>query len=167
MRLGIPANAEVRIARDRIDTLIATLSGRGPAPPAEQPPMRALSIRLRAPAGDFWIETTTPETQWVESALNLIHDDYAVWRWTVVPQRRGRGRLTLMVSARTIGRDGIAADAAPPDRVIEVKVGANYRSTVSRWAGWLVAMALGAVLTHFGGQVWTLVRFTARKVLGL
>ena len=68
MRVGVPAPAEVRIARDRIEGLIATLNGRGAAPPGEPPLTRALSVRLRAPGGDFWIEPATPETQWVDSA---------------------------------------------------------------------------------------------------
>src|SRR5438876_1210443 len=112
MRVGVPTTAEVRIARDRIDSLILALNGRGSAPHVEHSLTRALSVRLRAPGSDFWIESATPETQWVERAPSLIHDDYAIWRWSVVARRRGRGRLTLMVSARTIGRDGIAAETA-------------------------------------------------------
>ena len=106
MRVGVPVAAEVRIARDRIEGLIATLNGRGAAPPGERPLMRALSVRLRAPGGGFWIEPATPETQWVDSVHGTNHDDYASWRWTVVARRRGRRGLALMVSARTVGRDG-------------------------------------------------------------
>jgi hypothetical protein len=156
MRLGVPASAEVRIARDRIEALIATLSTRGSAPLAEQPLMRALSVRLRAPGGDFWIEPAAPETQWVDSASSLIHDDHAVWRWTVVARRRGRGRLSLMVSARTVGRDGVAAESAPPDRIIEVRIGSNWGQAIRRWAGWSLAVLAGAAVGHFGEQIWTL-----------
>jgi hypothetical protein len=156
MRLGVPASAEVRIARDRIEALIATLSTRGSAPLAEQPLMRALSVRLRAPGGDFWIEPAAPETQWVDSASSLIHDDYATWRWTVVARRRGRGRLSLMVSARTVGRDGVAAESAPPDRIIEVRIGSNWGQAIRRWVGWSLAVLAGAAIGHFGEQIWTL-----------
>lgn len=153
MRMGVPANAEVRIARDRIEALIATLSSRGSVPLAEQALMRALSVRLRAPGGDFWIEPAAPETQWVDSASSLIHDDYAVWRWTVVARRRGRGRLTLMVSARTVGRDGVAAETAPPDRVIEVRIASNYAQIARRWAGWILALLAGALIGHFSEPI--------------
>jgi hypothetical protein len=166
MRVGKPAGAEVRIARDRVDALVTALNGRASASPADRPLMRALSIRLRAPQGDFWIEPTAPETQWVETATGIIHDDYAAWRWTVVPQRRGRGRLTLIVSARSIGRDGVTADLAPPDRSIDVKVGANYGSAIARWLGLLAAMAVGALLGHFSQQAWTVITLVARKALG-
>ena len=53
MRVGVPAAAEVRIARDRIEGLIAVLNGRGAAPLAERPLTRALTVRLRAPGGNF------------------------------------------------------------------------------------------------------------------
>ena len=151
MRVGVPAAAEVRIARDRIDGLVATLNGRGAAPLAEPPLMRALSVRLRAPGGDFWIEPATPETQWVDSSSGTIHDDYAIWRWTVAARRRGRRRLTLMVSARTVGRDGLAVESTPPDRVIEVKVGGNYGRAAVRWVGWIAALAGGRGARHVLG----------------
>lgn len=166
MRVGVPASAEVRISRDRIDTLIAALSGRGALAPAEQSVTRALSVRLRAPGGDFWIEPATPETQWAENASNLIHDDYAVWRWTVVAQRRGRGRLALMVSARTVGRDGVAAESAPPDRVIEVKVRSNHRQRLARWTGLLIAVLLGGIIGRFSDQLWSQGLIAIKRALG-
>ncbi len=166
MRVGVPAPAEVRIARDRIEGLIAVLNGRGAAPLGEQPLTRALSVRLRAPGGDFWIEPATPETQWVDSASSMIHDDHAIWRWTVVARRRGRGRLTLMVSARTVGRDGLAVESAPPDRVIEVKVGGNYRQVAARWAGWILALLAGAAIGSFGEQIWALAVPAIKQALG-
>jgi hypothetical protein len=161
----VPAGAEVRIARERIDALIATLSSRGSVPLPEQPLMRALSVRLRSPGGDFWIEPATPETQWMESGSSLIHDDYAIWRWTVVARRRGRGRLTLMVSARTLGRDGVAAESAPPDRVIEVRIGGNLGRTLGRWTGWIVAMLAGAAVGYFSDQIWALAGMVLRRVI--
>jgi len=166
MRVGVPAPAEVRIARDRIEGLIAVLNGRGAAPLGEQPLTRALSVRLRAPGGDFWIEPATPETQWLDSASSMIHDDHAIWRWTVVARRRGRGRLTLMVSARTVGRDGLAVESAPPDRVIEVKVGGNYRQVAARWAGWILALMVGAAIGSFGEQIWAMVVPAIKAAIG-
>jgi neural Wiskott-Aldrich syndrome protein len=154
MRVGVPAAAEVRIARDRIEGLITTLNGRGAASPGERPLMRALSVRLRAPGGHFWIDPATPETQWVDGANAVAHDEPAIWRWTVVARRRGRGRLALMVSARTVGRDGHALESTPPDRVIEVKVGANRGRTVARWAGWIAALLAGAAIGIYAEQIW-------------
>ncbi len=69
MRVGVPSSAQVRISRDRIDGLILLLmKGRGMAHRPEALITRALSVRLRAPDGGFWIEAASPETQWVETA---------------------------------------------------------------------------------------------------
>ncbi|HWB46496.1 MAG TPA: Clp protease, partial [Hyphomicrobiaceae bacterium] len=152
MRAGLASACEVRIARDRVDGLIAALNG--PATRPDSYAVRALSVRLRAPNGGFVIESASPETQWIENTSSMIHDDHAVWRWTVTPRRAGNGRLVIMVSARTIGHDGVAADTAPPDRVIEVKVRGSALRGLGRAAGWLVVAALGAAAGRFGAQLW-------------
>ncbi len=111
MRVGVPTAAQVRIARDKIDGLIhLLLTGRGMPQRPDAFVTRALSVRLRAPDGGFWIEHTSPETVWVDTASGIQQDEQATWRWTVTPQARGRGRLVLLVTARTVGRDGIAAE---------------------------------------------------------
>jgi len=88
MRVGVSTTAEVRIARDKIDGLLAALNGRDPHSSADL--TRALSVRLRAKKGIFWIEPATAETQWIESEPGRIVGDFITWRWTVVPRRRGR-----------------------------------------------------------------------------
>jgi neural Wiskott-Aldrich syndrome protein len=163
MRAGVPATAEVRIARDKVDGLLAALNGRDPSPSANAFLTRALSVRLRATKGGFWIEPVTPETQWVESGSGRVEDDYIAWRWTVVPRRRGRSRLTLMVAAHTTGRDGIAAKSSPPDRVIDVKIRANHLRRALRLMGWIAAAIAGAALA----QYWPLAFFMIRKTLGI
>ncbi len=60
-------------------------------------------------------------------------DDFASWRWTITPRERGRQRLQLLISARTIGADGLTAETALPDQMIEVRVGVNYARTAARW----------------------------------
>ncbi len=52
------------------------------------------------------------------------------------------------MSARTVGRDGIAAETAPPDRVIEVTVRPNLVRRLVRWAAVLVLFGVGAALGH-------------------
>ena len=157
MRVGVPSSAQVRISRDRIDGLILLLlKGRGMAHRPETLVTRALSVRLRAPDGGFWIEAASPETQWMETASNLPQDEQVAWRWTVTPQRRGRGRLILVVTARAVGHDGIAAETAPPDRVIEVAVTGGRLRRLAGWGGFLAALVLGAMLGRFGNEFWAL-----------
>jgi hypothetical protein len=166
MRVGTAANAEVRIARDKIDGLLLALRNRDGQVSGEAPLVRALSVRLRGTKGGFWIEPTTPETQWVEGQRARIEDDHVVWRWTVVPRRRGRSRLTVMVTVNTAGRDGVVATTSPPDRVIDVSIGVNERRRAARVAGWILAGLVGAALAHLGPQYWPLLTALFTKAFG-
>jgi hypothetical protein len=109
-----------------------------------------MSVRLRAPDGGFFIETASPETQWIERAMLLSSDDFASWRWHVTPREKGKKRLQLIISARTVGADGLAAETALPDQVVTVRVRTNYGKTVSHWMGWGVAALIGGLLAKFG-----------------
>jgi neural Wiskott-Aldrich syndrome protein len=155
MRAHKPATAEVRIARDKIDALLRALNKTGNGQRADTFMVRALSMRLRAPSGGFWIEPTSPETQWLDGANSLVHDEYVLWRWTVTPQRPGRGKLLLALSARTVGLDGLMAQSAPPDRVIEVKVKGRPLRSALRWLGWIAALATAAALGRVGDELWS------------
>src|SRR5262249_47407218 len=73
MRAGTRVSGEVRVARDKIETLMRALTGSVPHRPGAHL-ARVLSVRLRAPNGGFLIEATSPETQWIESNANLVHD---------------------------------------------------------------------------------------------
>jgi hypothetical protein len=162
MQSGRPANAEVRIARDKIDGLMLALLNRGVRPEAY--PTRTLAVRLRAPNGGFSIEANSPETQWIDRSGSNLSDGFAAWRWTITPQNRGRNRLLLTVSARLIGPDGLVAEAAPSDRAIEVRIGANYRRLAQRWAGWLAAVFVGAAIAQFGGELLTVASSLLRQL---
>jgi neural Wiskott-Aldrich syndrome protein len=167
MRLGSPAPAQVRITRDKIDGLILLLlSGRGMPHRPDAFVARALTVRLRAPDGGFVIEPGSPETQWVEAAAGLQQDEFVGWRWNITPQRRGRGRLLLVVTARTVGRDGIAAETSPPDRVIEVVVKGGRLRGVLRWSSLLIALLLGAAIDRFGTEFWRLGAALFKRMTG-
>jgi hypothetical protein len=146
MRLGAAATAQVRIGRDKVDSLMQLLTGGRVQHHPEAVVARVLSVRLKAPDGGFAIEAVTPETQWIEAAGGPQQDDHVSWRWTVTPQKRGRRRLQLVVAARTIGRDGFAAETAPPDRVIEVAVRPRVVRRLLRWTAFLLLFGVGAAL---------------------
>ncbi|MFZ4808578.1 MAG: Clp protease N-terminal domain-containing protein [Hyphomicrobiaceae bacterium] len=156
MRVGVPEIVEVRIARADLQNVAIGLEGRGTPVRHDLVVTRAMSVKLRAPEGGMWIETASPETQWIESRPGLMSDDFASWRWTVLPERRGRARLQLVAAARTVGADGLAAETALPDQIIEVRVGVNYGRLASRWGGWAVAAILGGVLAKFGEDAFKL-----------
>ena len=46
------------------------------------------------------------------------------------------------------------SSSTPPDRVIEVKVGPNYRQVAARWLGWIAALLAGAGVGSYGEQIW-------------
>lgn len=149
MRVAVPERVEVRIARAEVQALAEGLQGGGAAYKHEVTITKAMSVRLKAPDGGFYIETASPETQWIEKSM-LSADDYASWRWHVTPRTKGRKRLQLIISARTIGADGLAAETALPDQVITVRVRTNYAKSMVRWTGWAAAAIIGGLLAKFG-----------------
>lgn len=150
MRVGIPVVVEARVARSEVKALADGLQGRGAVWRHELTVTKAMSVRLRAPDGGFFIETASPETQWIENTNGLMTDDYASWRWTVTPKERGAKRLQLVISARTVGTDGLAAETALPDQIVNVKVRVNFARTAKRVGGWALAAVAGGILARFG-----------------
>lgn len=155
MRVAMPSLVEARIAKSEVKNLADGMVGDGGAFRHDVLITRAMSVRLRAPDGGFFIETSSPETQWIENALGLMADDYASWRWTVTPKARGRRRLQLIVSARTVGADGLAAETALPDQVVEIRVRTNYVRSLAILFGWIGAAVAGGLLARFGEEIWT------------
>jgi len=59
---------------------------------------------------------------------------------------RSARRLQLLVSARTVGRDGLASEQSPPDRTIEVTVRPSLVRRLVRWVVVVVLFGVGAAL---------------------
>lgn len=150
MRVAVPQLVEVRIAKESVKQLSDTMQGGGPVHPHRINITKAMSVRLRAPEGGFWIEGASPDTQWIENMLGGMADDYASWRWTITPKVRGTKRLQIIIAARTMGEDGIVAETAFPDQTIEVRVTTNYALSARRWGGWIAAAVAGGLLARFG-----------------
>lgn len=150
MRVGISERVEVRLAHAHIKGLTEGLEGGGLAWRHDVTITKAMSVRLRAPEGGFFIETASPETQWIDSQFADVGDDYASWRFMITPQRSGRARLQIIVSARTVGADGLAAETAFPDQIIDLKVRANYVRLGKHLAGWMLAAIAGGAFATFG-----------------
>lgn len=154
MRVAIPVIVEARIARAEVKAISDGLQGGGAVYRHEVTATSAMSVRLRAPNGGFTIETASPETQWIENVLGLTSNDYASWRWSVCPLERGRKKLQLVISARTIGADGLTAETALPDQIVDVAVGINVGRTLGRWMTWIGAAIAGGLLSHFGDTIF-------------
>lgn len=154
MRVGVPVLVEARLARADIKALADGLQGGAAAFRHDVVVTKAMSMRLRAPDGGFLIETRSPETQWIENVLGVTSDEYASWRWTITARGRGKRQLQLIISARTVGADGLTAETALPDQIIDVKVGINYAEQAKRWMGWTVAAVIGGLFARFGEGIF-------------
>jgi hypothetical protein len=166
MRVGIPVVVEARIARADIKALAEGLQGGGAAVRHDVVVTKAMSMRLRAPDGGFLIETRSPETQWIENVLGISSDEYASWRWTITARERGKRQIQLIVSARTVGADGLTAETALPDQVIDVKVGINYGQSMKRWMGWALAAIVGGLLARFGEMAYVVLKIMLGRLFG-
>ena len=99
MRVGALEKIEVRVARHDVEGLTARMTGGGQLHRHEVRVADAMTVRLRAPDGGFLIDPLSPETCWTHNAYQ--EKDFASWRWSVTPLRRGRARLHLIISAQT------------------------------------------------------------------
>jgi hypothetical protein len=158
MRVGRTERVEVRIAKASVKALTEGLEGGGAVWQHQVTITKAMAVRIRAPEGGFFVETASPETQWIENNLGFASDDFASWRFLITPQSRGWSRLQIIVSARTIGADGVAAETALPDQIIEVKVRRNLARTFGRLLGWTIAAVVGGALASFGGTGVTVIK---------
>jgi neural Wiskott-Aldrich syndrome protein len=166
MRAGNPELVEVRLARTGVKALAEGLEFSGAVHRQDSHLItKALSVKLRAPDGGFWVEAASPETQWIENVLGVMTDDYVSWRWLVTPKAKGVSRLQLVVSARTVGTDGLAAETAVPDRVFDIRVARNYRKLVRRIGGWVVAAAIGAAAVWFASPLLAFAKQTLNTFL--
>lgn len=158
MKVGVSLVCEARIGRAEVKAIVEGLQGGGSVVRQEIMVTKAMSVRLRCPDGGFFIEGSSPETQWIENVLGLPAEDYARWRWTITPREKGRKRLQLIVSARTVGSDGLAAETAMPDQVIDIRVRTNYARSLKRWLGWTLAAIAGGILARFGETAFEAVK---------
>lgn len=152
MKAHVASAVEVRLARADAQRLLDGLAGEVHSHAVMVTP--AMSVKLRAPDGGFIIDTASRETQWIENRLDLIDSDFAFWRWSVTPTRAGRQRLQLMISARTAGPDGIAADNALPDQIVEIQVSVNFGRAIFKVASWTAVAVLGGILAKLGDRFY-------------
>ena len=133
------------MARHGIQAALNDLRNSGMQLDPQDPITQAMTVRLRAPEGKVIVEAGTPETQWVESTLGLLQEDYASWRWTITPKWPGSAKLQFLVSVRTVSHNGLMAEAALPDQTIDVAGATNVLALLQKYAVWggLLAGAIG------------------------
>lgn len=166
MRIGATSMAEVSIPRERLDSLVHAIAGRGGADPSEPVMTRALTVRLRSPSGDFFVEPVSPETLWVEQTPHAVDAEPLVWSWHITPRQAGREKLVLLVSMRSMGPAGASEEAGLPDRVIDVKVRGRPFRAIMRSILWIGLLALAVMLGRVGGELGPMLVKIVRQLVG-
>jgi hypothetical protein len=149
------SQAEVRITRAQLDEISSELSGHNANAIHELVVTEAMTVQLRAPGSGFHIENLSPQTQWIDRNQRHLNDaDFGVWRWNVIPTRSGRGRLQLVVSARTVDEDGNVHIADIPDKIIDVSVNADRRRALKSSAIIAAASIGSLILGRYGELIY-------------
>lgn len=156
LQKGRPVQIEVRVGRNPMAGLAS-----GPRPQAtnsDYVAARAISVRLRSTKPGVSVEAVSPETQWDQGLgpSGRLTSDAAVWRFNLTPHAAGKRDLQLMVSARTIGADGVIADASVPDRTISVTSVVDWTDRIRRSAQLVLIILCSVFLAKLAE---TLLRF--------
>ena len=163
MRVEKTVHAEVRISKASVRALTEGMDGSGQVWQHAAAVAKAMSVRIRALDGGFFIESTSPETQWIENTLGYESDDFASWCFLITPQSRGWLDLQIIVSARTIAADGVAAETAFPGQIVEVEVRANIGHAIARLFSWTAAAIAGGTLATFEESGMTIATALLKK----
>jgi neural Wiskott-Aldrich syndrome protein len=148
---------EVRLGPEDLRALAQQLDGRGAAYAHEKIVAKAFSVRLKASDPSFNVEPTSPETLWLDAQTLHMSNDGAHWRWQATPQSSGKTKLQLVISARTIGADGVVAETALPDQAVTARVRANPARFAFKLLGYGALLLLGALIARYGeGGIETL-----------
>ena len=146
MRAHVSVEAEVRVSSTIAAEVAADPVGQGKTGLYGIDVAQAMSLRLSAPRGGFMIETQSPETQWVWRSKSQSVNELAAWRFILTPNRRGSNSLRLTFSYKEIGPNGLLADSALPDRMLDVVVSTNLLKTLTQAAVWVTTLIVGAAL---------------------
>jgi hypothetical protein len=146
MRTYVPVEAEIRVSPKATPRLTLGLVGQGQPVLHPLEVTTAMSLRLSAPKGGITIEAQCPETQWVQRNTLPTQPDFAAWRFTLTPQKRGSHILRLTFSYREIDFHGVVADSTLPDRVFDIVVTTNFTRVCAQAAAWTCTLVAGAAL---------------------
>lgn len=147
MKANVPTIIELAVSQGQLAGLAdAGHSYPGIRAPDGQSGLSAISMRLRAPAGAFYIESNTPETHMLNIYGSTRGDEPVTWRWTVTPKKAGRGALQLKTTSRSMGGDGLASESSLDGEIGDVRISRRWSRVFGRFIRFLVYVGLGAAL---------------------
>ncbi len=145
-RVGVPAKFQISLSREEAGLLFGRASRRAPLRDSGiEPAWRAVSLRVSAPGGAFFVETLTPETQWMGDDPD--GDARKTWAWTAFPRRAGTHGLRISMSAQSLTANGPGAVNALADQTIKVRVRGNFRLALGRIERGAYMLLAGSGLT--------------------
>jgi hypothetical protein len=140
--------AEVTVALSREDAYVAFRRSQRALPSGqpEQGLCRTVTVRMSAPEGGFFIEATSPETQWLflSGSKQGPPDAFGRWTWTLVPNETGVFPLAIAMSARDVDQSGYAGDAAVPVQVLRVRIRGSFLRSALALARTILVLLAGA-----------------------
>jgi hypothetical protein len=159
--MGTHQSVRIELTKEEAGFLIARAARRAQPQlgPESQPVCRAVTVRLTAPEGGFFIEPAAPETQWIADRMALPGEEaFGSWAWTAIPNETGSYILALSMSAREMDNNGGLADRQVPDQFIRVRI----RGSVGR----LIWVVVRTVLLLLAGSGLTAGVWYALKIMG-
>jgi hypothetical protein len=151
----------IQLTKEETGFLLARAARRGPPQlgPEGQAICRAVTVRLTAPEGGFFIEPAEPETQWIADRPSVPGEEaFGSWAWTAIPGETGSYILALSMSARDIDENGGLRDLQLPEQTIKVRI----RGSLGQFLWGLVR----TVLLLLAGSGLTVAAWYALKIMG-
>ncbi len=149
-RLARGEIVQIRLSKEEAAQLFARAPRRGaPQQGGEAvPACRAVTIRLSAPEGGFFIETTVPETQWILNRPAASGEEaFGTWAWAVVPNETGWHNLAVSIFARDMDANGLTSDVRLSGQAIKIRVRGNPGRLFWSLFRTLLLLLTGSVLT--------------------
>lgn len=159
-RVAVAETAEILITKEETAAIFGRSKRRGQAQDHEEPSAcRAVTVRLSAPEGGFFIESSTPETQWIFDRPSFLGDEaFGRWAWMLIPNESGAFNLTVQISVRDIDENGLAGDFSLADQVIGIRIRGNF------WRG--IGRILRTVFILLAGSGLTVGAYYGLKMMG-
>ncbi len=127
LRLARGEIVKIRLGKEEAGQLFVRTAQHPQQGREAQNATRAVSIRLSAPEGGFFIETMTPETQWLSDRANSPGEEpFGNWSWAVVPNETGWRILLISFCVRDIDASGALNGSQVTEQALKIRVGTNF-----------------------------------------
>ncbi len=177
MRVGKREQIEVRLGADGTPKLAMGLVGSGELVEHDLPIVETMAVDLYSPDDCFLIEPKSDREQLIKkdalrgTPLAALTDDYGRWMWSVTPQKVGKKKLALRVSARVLDSNGWPTPhTLVPDRDIEIDVKVNKSALAWKGLLWVAGSILAAALAYFNEVIravaWPILNNIMRSLFG-